>query len=1445
MAKKSLAVRKAIKTGKPKIARKQTVKTVVKLSNKRLNEMLSQARDLQWAGQHEKAIEVCTQALDAIGKGNSRTVQIQMDLLESRAESSFALLNEDAIQNDAKTMMRIANAAPSSPKGRKFALKAQALTLKGRLHGYQNNVELARKTLSNAYKFARKSKQVIVQAESLHWLSLQQPGELQRRGLEQTSDLFLSLGDQTRAVRALSGLAFANMRAGRIDEARQIVQTALKISVQAGTNRWRGETLNTLAIMEVDHAKSLTLLKQAHRAIEASGYLTRISATTNNLGFRYAQLGLYPRALRFYKKSFDILPPGYGIYPLSNIVHIEIQNGDLDRARNHIAQLRSMNLDKGIKAFTEELTGSIALAEGNPKVGIRYIRKAIRISQDAGLVHEIGETAFLGQAYLAEGNLKVALKATSSAVKKHRELNFPVIDDHPSQNIWWRHSLALRANKKNMEADEALEMAYELLLKGIESLRDDGLRRNYLNKVRINREILQAWDKYAAEHRLPKERRLAHLEVESSLREPFERLAEISLELNALHTLEEIQTFLVEEATELIGGERVMLILEKRSDDFSRPDKATEVATTLEVADSLLPRGEDASVVLKSISKHLTQARRTRTVQLILPKKARGGILSRVVAPLIAQNQVLGYLYTDMDSLYGAFDETDRDMLGMLANQGAVALDNAGLLEVLERKVEERTEELNSRVNELAIINSVQEGLASQLDIQGIYELVGDKLYEIFKPDILNIAIYHPETNRTTYPYAIGLGEKRDLPEVELRGFTGEAIRKRKTIVVNKDIEDRSREVGSYNLVKEGPDPQSMVYVPIIAGDDVLGVVSLQSFEHGYIFPESDVRLMETLTSSMSVALQNAQSFKAEQERVAELQIINSIQQGLAAELDFQAIIDLVGDKLREVFNTKDFGIRWYDEKTDLVHFMYEYEHGNRLTIPSRSLAQAASIRLLKETRLPVVANTVELAARTGGAPLPGTDMSKSIIIVPIISSDRLIGSLQMEDYERENAYGESELRLLTTIAASLGTALENARLFDETQQRNAELAIINAVQGALAAELDIQAIYEAVGEKIREIFDANTILLITFDHDKGMMNRHYAYEKGKRYQIEPTSIPPAWAYFIQRGETMLINDGVEYLKQVDPEFTPPAGEVPKSFIVVPLMTKGKLTGAISIQNVDRENAFGDSDARLLETLANAMSVALENARLFDEVQKKNAEITENLEQQTATSDILRVIAESPTDVQPVFDTIIERATKLCGAVAGYAYRVIGEKIHLVSEYNGIPEATQLIRSVFPLPLDKPEKESTVAPVIRNRSILHVTDQKTDPRLDPATRELSIRYEVGSSLYIPLVKNDNGIGAFGIFRRETEPFSEKQIALVQTFANQAVIAIENVRLFNELQQRNAEISESLERETASNDILRVIAESPTNIQPVLDVIVRNAAQLSGSEDAIIGIGKQQ
>jgi tetratricopeptide (TPR) repeat protein len=256
------------------VAKKQTGKTVVKLSNKQLNEMLSQARDLQWAGQHAEAIKVCTQALDAIGKGNSRTVQIQMNLLITQAESYWAKINFGAMKRGAKVMMQIANNAPASSKSKQLALKAQALIWKARVQGViDNKNELARKTLTNALKAARQIKDKHLEAESLYWLSQTQTGEQKLKNYQQSVELFKSLGDQRGLANAVCRLAWAQARAGATEEARKNAQIALSISEQIGFNLAKSDVFNVLSFMESDIGQALSLLKRSYLTAEASGDL--------------------------------------------------------------------------------------------------------------------------------------------------------------------------------------------------------------------------------------------------------------------------------------------------------------------------------------------------------------------------------------------------------------------------------------------------------------------------------------------------------------------------------------------------------------------------------------------------------------------------------------------------------------------------------------------------------------------------------------------------------------------------------------------------------------------------------------------------------------------------------------------------------------------------------------------------------------------------------------------------------------------------------------------------------------------------------------------------------------------------------------------------------------------------------------------------------------------
>ena len=247
-----------------------------------------------------------------------------------------------------------------------------------------------------------------------------------------------------------------------------------------------------------------------------------------------------------------------------------------------------------------------------------------------------------------------------------------------------------------------------------------------------------------------------------------------------------------------------------------------------------------------------------------------------------------------------------------------------------------------------------------------------------------------------------------------------------------------------------------------------------------------------------------------------------------------------------------------------------------------------------------------------GATIIPGTETSRSLMAVPILTRDQATGLIILQNYEREYAFSDADVRLLGTLAASLGVALENARLFDETKrlleetrQRAAELAVINSVQQGLAAQLDIQAIYDLVGESCATIFDAQVIAISLYDHARRMASCAMAGKTAPRLRC---------ALCLQRMTERLIETRQPLADQLRRwaamaaasaiPTSPPAPGMPKSALFVPLIVGEQVNGVISLQNLDREDAFSEADVRLLRRWPAVMSVALENARLFDETQR-------------------------------------------------------------------------------------------------------------------------------------------------------------------------------------------------------------------------------------------------
>ena len=417
----------------------------------------------------------------------------------------------------------------------------------------------------------------------------------------------------------------------------------------------------------------------------------------------------------------------------------------------------------------------------------------------------------------------------------------------------------------------------------------------------------------------------------------LERLQGSELRLNAAKTEADLYNGAVREIFGLLGASRALIVLD-----------AANASGNFDLAAARVPKNESKNALLQAITPWLQDVRRTRLTRLRHGPAGSKAVHQRscLTVPLLAKRKLLGYVYADIDGASGRFDDGDRDLLATLANYAAAALVKLRLPAQQERKmpglagkIQAADARAEQRAAELAIINAVQEGLAARMEMQGIYDLVGNKIQEIFDAQIVSIELYDPDKNEIHFPYIIERGKRFSNPAMPLIGYRKHVIETRQHILINDRLVETSARYGN-PLVLTGEQPKSVLFVPMLVGDEIKGVISLQNLDREHAFGESEVRLLQTLANSMSVALENARLFdetqrllKETEQRNAELAIINSVQEGLVAKMDMQGIYDLVGDKIRDIFDAQVVVIGLYDRDQKQVRSPYAIERGVRLNI--------------------------------------------------------------------------------------------------------------------------------------------------------------------------------------------------------------------------------------------------------------------------------------------------------------------------------------------------------------------------------------------------------------------------------------------------------------------------------------------------------------------------------
>ena len=398
------------------------------------------------------------------------------------------------------------------------------------------------------------------------------------------------------------------------------------------------------------------------------------------------------------------------------------------------------------------------------------------------------------------------------------------------------------------------------------------------------------------------------------------------------------------------------------------------------------------------------------------------------------------------------------------------------------------------------------------------------------------------------------------------------------------------------------------------------------------------------------------------------------------------------------------------------------------------------------------------------------------------------------------------------------GTDLKEAR---EQQAATAEILKVIA-----SSPDDVQPVFEAIASSANRLIGGFSTAVMRYDGDAVHLAAFTPTDEAGDEALKaffPRSLDEDALHLqaLRNGRVVQIPDTETYPQTSRREMARKRGF--RSQLLVPLMSHGAAIGHISVTRV-QTGSFADHHVQLLHTFADQAVIAIENARLFNEVQARTRDLTESLEQQTATSDVLKVISSSPGELEPVFQTMLSNATRICEAKFGMMYRFDNGQFHPAALLNVPPALAEFVRdrgSFLPppgTPLDR---------LFRTKEVTYTADETAESNPGAPARLGGARSLVG----VPMLKENELIGAIIIYRQEVRPFTDKQVELVTSFANQAIIAIENTRLLKELRERTDNLSESLQHQTGTAEVLKVICGSPGKIEPVFDKILASARQL--------------
>ena len=629
---------------------------------------------------------------------------------------------------------------------------------------------------------------------------------------------------------------------------------------------------------------------------------------------------------------------------------------------------------------------------------------------------------------------------------------------------------------------------------------------------------------------------------------------------------------------------------------------------------------------------------------------------------------------------------------------------------------------------------------------------------------------------------------------------------------------------------------RSILFVPLTNAGELIGLINVTRAAPG-TFAAEEVQLLQTFANQAVIAIENARLFNETKEALERQTATSEVLQVISSSPgDLKPVFDQMLAKAMRLCEAQ-------------CGFIYQGEQGAMQAVAEIGVPRAFSeyrrqnlhtggaatpIDVMRATRKPAhVHDARDSEPYRSGNPnaVAGVDLggARTVLYVPMIRNGDIVGVINL--YRQEvRPFADEQIALLENFANQALIAIENARLFNETKEAlERQTATADILKVIASSPDDVQPVFEAIAERANRLVGghATSVVRIVGDVLELAAHTHLSDEVDATlraaFPIPITGLPQY--EMMLRGEVAEIGD-IEAEANVDysrlRNIARAAGF--RGRLMVPLKTDTGTIGAIAVTRVE-PGAFAHHHIQLLKTFADQAVIAIQNVRLFNETK-------EALARQTATADVLKVIASSPSNLQPVFDAIAERSKELIGGHSTTVFRFAGDMVELVAATSVNAEADAVLRAGFPRPIPAMQGlERTF-----RGEMVETVDAAADTEFE-SSRNIARARGFRSRLVVPLESDDDVIGAISITRKEPGAFAAKDVELLRTFADQAVIAIKNVELFEEVQARTRDLEESLQQQTATADVLKVISRSAFDLDAVMNTLASSARDLCASETA--------